>query len=114
MHYVRPCNKNPPGYYDISSASRSADFFRIRNAVVTKRLTQQLRSFSTSTLLGKMSPLTSFVEIVVICTIAQSAPGPEIIDLGYEVDNKTEFWPGSQKYVVTVETREKNINDIPW
>jgi len=61
-----------------------------------------------------MSPLISFVEIVVICTIARSAPAPEIIDLGYEMNNRTEFWPGTQKYVVTVETREKNKNGIPW
>jgi len=56
----------------------------------------------------------SFVEIVLICTIARSAPTPEIIDIGYEVNNRTEFWPGSQKYVVTVKTREKDKNGNPW
>jgi hypothetical protein len=61
-----------------------------------------------------MSPLISFVEIVIICTIAGSAPAPEIIDLGYEVNNRTEFWPGSQKYIVTLMTRKKNENGIPW
>ena len=61
-----------------------------------------------------MSPLISVVEIVVICIIAQSAPAPEIIDLGHEVNNRTEFWPGTQKYNVTLKTREKNKNGIPW
>jgi len=61
-----------------------------------------------------MSTLIYFVEIVVICTIAWSAPAPQIIDLGHEVNNRTEFWPGSQKYNVTLKTRKKNENGIPW
>ena len=61
-----------------------------------------------------MSPLTSFVETVIICTVVRSAPAPEIIDLGHEVNNRTEFWPGSQKYFAILKTREKNENGIPW
>jgi hypothetical protein len=61
-----------------------------------------------------MSPLIYFVEIVIICTIAGSLPAPDIIDLGYELNNRTQFWPGTQKYIVTNKIRQKNENGIPW
>jgi hypothetical protein len=61
-----------------------------------------------------MPSLIYFVEIVVFCTIARSAPASEIIDLGHEVNIRTEFWPGTQKYNVTLKTRKKNVNGIPW
>jgi hypothetical protein len=61
-----------------------------------------------------MSSLIYFVEIVVFCTIARGAPATEIIDLGHEVNNTTEFWPGTQNYNVILKTRQKGVNGIPW
>jgi hypothetical protein len=61
-----------------------------------------------------MSSLVSFINVVAIFTIARSAPTQEIIDLGYEMNNKTEYWPGTQKYNVTLKTRRINENGNPW
>ena len=61
-----------------------------------------------------MSVLVSLVKIAVFCKVAMSAPATEIVDLGYEMSNETESWPGIQKYNVTLKTRQKNENGIPW
>jgi hypothetical protein len=61
-----------------------------------------------------MSLLVSLVKIAVFCKVAMSTPATEIVDLGYEMSNETQFWPGTQKYNITLKTREKNENGIPW
>jgi hypothetical protein len=61
-----------------------------------------------------MNSLIYFVEIVVICTIGGGAIEKHILDLTHEVNNRTEFWPGTQKYIVTQKKREKGVNGIPW
>lgn len=56
----------------------------------------------------------SLVKIFVLFASVRSAPRPDVIDLGYGLDEKTEFWPGTQRFNVTQETRLKNQGGIPW
>lgn len=56
-----------------------------------------------------MSALISLVEIFVLCTMADSASALEFIDLGYGMNNRTEFWPETQKYLIIKEERK-----YPW
>jgi hypothetical protein len=58
--------------------------------------------------------LISFVKIIFLCTVARSVPTAEVIDLGYGLDEKTQFWPGSQSFNFTQETKLKNQYGIPW
>lgn len=61
-----------------------------------------------------MATVFAFVNFLVFCMTAQSAPRPEVIDLGYGLDDKTQFWPGTQRFNVTLELRVKNKSGIPW
>lgn len=61
-----------------------------------------------------MTSLVWPVKFLLLCTIVQSAPTPKIIDLGYGLDEKTQFWPGTQRYNITLKTTQKNVNGIPW
>jgi hypothetical protein len=61
-----------------------------------------------------MATVVSFVKILLLCTTAWSAPRPEVIDLGYGLDGNTQFWPGTQRFNITLEMRQRNENGIPW
>ena len=64
--------------------------------------------------MGKVTRVIGLVTFLGLCTTLQSAPAPEIIDLGYGLDEKSQYWPGTQRYNITLETTARNVNGIPW
>jgi hypothetical protein len=64
--------------------------------------------------MGKVTLIIRLVTFCVLCSTVQNAPTPEIIDLGYGLDEETQYWPGTQRYNVTLNTTIKNVNGIPW
>ncbi|PSN48077.1 hypothetical protein C0J52_03427 [Blattella germanica] len=51
--------------------------------------------------------------IIFIFSSALGAPSP-LIDLGYELNENTQFWPGVQRFNITSEVQRKDENGIPW
>jgi hypothetical protein len=64
--------------------------------------------------MGKVTLVIWLVTFLVLRTHLQSAPAPEIIDLGYGLDENSQYWPGTQRYNITLKTTGKNLSGIPW
>jgi hypothetical protein len=64
--------------------------------------------------MGKVTLDIWLVTLLLLCTTLQSAPAPEIIDLGYGLDENSQYWPGTQRYNITLKTTARNLNGIPW
>jgi hypothetical protein len=64
--------------------------------------------------MGRVTLVVRLVTFLVLWTTLQSAPAPEIIDLGYGLDEKTQYWPGTQRYNITLQTTVRNEKGIPW
>jgi hypothetical protein len=64
--------------------------------------------------MDKITSLIWSVKFLLLCTVVRSSPTPEIIDLGYGLDEKTQFWPGTQRYNVIINQTQENVNGIPW
>jgi hypothetical protein len=64
--------------------------------------------------MGKVTLVIRLVTFFVLCTILQGAPAPQIIDLGYGLDDTSQYWPGTQRFNFTLKTAKKNFNGIPW
>jgi hypothetical protein len=64
--------------------------------------------------MGKVTLVIRLVTFLVVCATLQSAPAPEIIDLGYGLDENTQYWPGTQRYNITLKKTNRNVNGIPW
>ncbi|XP_069687443.1 kynurenine formamidase-like [Periplaneta americana] len=49
-----------------------------------------------------------------LLAVCQSAPIPRTVDLGYGLDDNTVFWPGTQRFNITEQTKLKDLNGIRW
>jgi len=64
--------------------------------------------------MDKVTLVIQLVTFFVLFATLQSAPAPEIIDLGYGLDEKSQYWPGTQRYNITLKTTQRDTNGIPW
>jgi hypothetical protein len=65
--------------------------------------------------LVNMAAFISLVKIfIILCTTAHCAPVPEVIDLGYGLDENALFWPGTRRFNFTEQIRRRNQNGVPW
>ncbi|XP_069687445.1 kynurenine formamidase-like [Periplaneta americana] len=54
------------------------------------------------------------LSVALFCVSVMGAPKPQIIDLGYPMDNNTIFWPGVQRFNIILRTRQIDQGGIPW
>lgn len=64
--------------------------------------------------MGEVKLIIRMVTCLVLGTIVRSPPAPGIIDLGFGLDDKTQYWPGTQRYNITLKTAQKDVDGIPW
>jgi len=64
--------------------------------------------------MAKVTLVIRLVTFLALCTSLQSAPASEIIDLGYGLDENSQYWPGTQRYNITLKTTFRNVTGIPW